>query len=42
MSFFNLDFICNIEAEYDEYVWECEQNNIKPLNFNDWWDSTTA
>lgn len=25
-----------LEIQYDEYCWECEQNNTTPIDFDTW------
>lgn len=27
-----------VEQMYDEYCYECEQNNTAPLSINEWWE----
>ena len=31
--------MCDLEIEYDDYVWECEQNGTNPLSLEEWWES---
>ena len=30
--------LCEIEIEYDDYRWECEQEGIEPLSMEEWWE----
>ena len=39
MSFMDFGMAVDFQFEYDDYVEECKENGVEPLDIKTWWDN---